>query len=104
MPLDRAVTDRLLVSDADLADVDPQRFHLDLSEIVDEARKIASLPDAEGTASDLLVTLAGSIAHLTSHWERLAQEADWSDAYAELLAVSRSVNADHRPEDADKSD
>src|SRR4051812_36222946 len=42
--LSREVTDRLLAADSDLRQIDGERFHLDLSEIIDEASKIASLP------------------------------------------------------------
>jgi len=97
--LSRELTDRLLAADSDLRQIDGERFHLDLSEIIDEASTIASLPDTAqaGTASEFLAVLSGSMAHLTSHWQRLAQDTDWADVHKELLNTYRSVNDDRRP-------
>ena len=96
MNLSRELTDRSLAADAELHGIDRERFHLDLSEVIDEASKIASLPDvaSEVTASDMLTTLAASIAHLTSHWGRLVRDTGSSVVYAELLKTSPSVNED----------
>jgi hypothetical protein len=92
--LDRAQTDRLLANDQELSAIDRDRFYLDLTEIVEEAQTIASLPGTHRTASELLTALSGSVAHLTSHWERLTRETNESGVYAELLKSSRSVNED----------
>src|SRR4051794_12652657 len=97
--LSRELTDRLLTADDDLRGIDGERFHLDLSEIIDEASKIASLADAaqDGTASELLADLSGSMAHLMSHWQRLAKDTDWADIHKELLKTYRSVNDERKP-------
>lgn len=78
MPLSRDFTDQLLSDDAELDGVDGERFRLDLSEIADDARKITQLIEAAGgaPASELLTGLAGSVAHLTSHWQSLARLTD----------------------------
>lgn len=89
----------MLAADDQLRGKDGERFHLDLSEIIDEATKIASLPTTafDGTASELLAALSGSVAHLDSHWQRLARDTGWSAVHAELIKTYQSVNDERRP-------
>src|SRR3954453_7633527 len=97
--LSRELTDRLLTADDDLRGIDGERFHLDLSEIIDEASKIASLADTaqDGTASELLADLSGSMAHLMSNGQSPAKNPDGEAIQKDLPNPYRSGNDEHKP-------
>jgi len=83
---------RLFDEDASPTEPQIQRALRDIEEILEDAGTLADLAAPGANWSRAMAVVTDRVAHLQSHWLRLAEETGWLVAYESALRDYRKLN------------